>query len=72
MVYNNRSNFEQTTDLLQIDKSLLLESIPTAALVYHRSEDKVLLANKKFFELLGMRYGSLADQAISQIGPRLN
>ncbi|MEA4811951.1 MAG: ATP-binding protein [Anaerolineaceae bacterium] len=69
MVYNNRSNFEQTTDLLQIDKSLLLESIPTAALVYHRSEDKMLLANKKFFELLGMRYGSLADQAISQIIP---
>jgi two-component system sensor histidine kinase AtoS len=69
MAFSTRSNLDQRTDLLQIDQSLLLEAIPAAALVYHRTEDKVLLANQKFFSLLGWRHDSLTDQSINQIIP---
>ena len=69
MAFNPKSNFNQKTDLLQIDQALLLEAIPAAALVYHRAEDRVLLANQKFFALLGWRHDSLTDQSISQIIP---
>ncbi len=69
MAFNPRSNFDQRMDLFQIDQSLLLEAIPAAALVYNRAEDKVLLANQKFFSLLGWRHDSLTDQSISQIIP---
>jgi PAS domain S-box-containing protein len=69
MAFNPHINFDQRTDLLQIDQSLLLEAIPAAALVYNRVDDKVLLANQKFFSLLGWRHDSLTDQSISQIIP---
>ncbi len=69
MAFNTRINFDQRTDLLQIDQALLLEAIPAAALVYHRTEDKVLLANQKFFSLLGWRHDSLNEQSINQIIP---
>ena len=69
MAFSTRNNFDQKTDLLQIDQSLLLEAIPAAALVYYRTEDKVLLANQKLFSLLGWRHDSLSDQSLSQIIP---
>lgn len=66
----SRKNDEAIQDDLNVlDRSLILELLPSAALVYSRSSDKILGANQNFFNLTGFTPEALADLQLSALIP---
>ncbi|MFZ3069551.1 MAG: ATP-binding protein [Anaerolineaceae bacterium] len=56
-------------DLSVLDRSLILELIPFAALIYNRSNDLILAANKKFLELTSRDLGKLLELSLANLVP---
>jgi len=52
-----------------LDRSLILEMIPAAALVYRRNEDKILSANRKFFDLTAYKLETLKELSLYSLIP---
>ncbi len=56
-------------DFTLLDRSLILELIPAAALVYRRMDDKILSANRKFFDLTGFSFDALKELSLYTLIP---
>ena len=56
-------------DFTLLDRSLILELIPAAALVYLRTDDKILSANQKFFDLTGYTPEALKELSLRTLVP---
>ena len=67
--YSPKSPGDSHQDFTLLDRSLILEMIPAAALVYRRTNDKILSANRKFFELTSHTLGSLKELSLHSLIP---
>ena len=56
-------------DLSVLDRSLILELIPSAAIIYNRSDDIILAANKKFLELSSLDLAILLELSLANLIP---
>jgi len=56
-------------DFALLDRSLILELIPAAALVYRRTDDKILSANRKFFDLTSYTLEILRELSLYTLIP---
>lgn len=52
-----------------LDRSLILELIPAAALVYRRTDDKILNANRKFYDLTAFTPDTLKEISLYTLIP---
>lgn len=52
-----------------LDRSLILELIPAAALVYRRTDDKILSANRKFYDLTAFTADTLKEISLYTLIP---
>lgn len=56
-------------DFTLLDRSLILELIPAAALVYRRTDDQILSANRKFFDLTSFTLAALKELSLFSLIP---
>ena len=56
-------------DFTLLDRSLILELIPAAALVYRRTDDRILGANLKFFDLTAFTPDALSNLSLHSLIP---
>jgi PAS domain S-box-containing protein len=56
-------------DFTLLDRSLILELIPAAALVYRRTDDQILSANRKFFDLTGFTLDAIRELSLNTLVP---
>lgn len=56
-------------DFLLLDRSLILELIPAAAIVYRRTDDRILSANEKFFDLTAYQPEALNELSLLSLIP---
>lgn len=56
-------------DFTLLDRSLILDLIPAAALVYRRTDDQILSANRKFFDLTGFSFDALRELSLNTLIP---
>jgi len=56
-------------DFTLLDRSLILELIPAAALVYRRTDDKILSANRKFYDLTAFTADTLKEISLYTLIP---
>ena len=56
-------------DFTLLDRSLILELIPAAALVYRRTDDKILSANRKFYDLTAFTPDTLMEISLYTLIP---
>ena len=63
-----RLPFEPADDELQaLDFALILELVPSAALTYNRSNDKIIAANQKLRELTSFEASELAGKSLTAL-----
>lgn len=66
---NKKSPGESHQDFSLLDRSLILELIPAAALVYRRTDDQILSANRKFFDLTAFSLDTLKESSLHTLIP---
>jgi len=66
---NTKSPGDSHRDFSLLDRSLILELIPAAALVYRRTDDQILSANRKFFDLTAFTLGALKELSLNTLIP---
>ncbi len=66
---NTKSPGDSHQDFSLLDRSLILELIPAAALVYRRTDDRILSANRKFFDLTALTLDALQDLSLNTLIP---
>ena len=67
--HNSRSQGDSHQDFTLLDRSLILEMLPAAALVYRRTDDKILSANRKFFDLTAYTLDILKELSLYSLIP---
>ena len=67
--HNSRSQGDSHQDFTLLDRSLILEMLPAAALVYRRTDDKILSANRKFFDLTAYTLAILKELSLYSLIP---
>lgn len=67
--YSTKPPGDSHPDFSLLDRSLILELIPAAALVYRRTDDRILSANRKFFDLTGFTASVLAELSLRTLIP---
>jgi hypothetical protein len=68
---NTKSPGDSHQDFSLLDQSLILELIPAAALVYRRTDDQILSANRKFFDLTAFTLNALQDLSLNTLIPAI-
>ncbi len=66
---NKKSPGDSHQDFSLLDRSLILELIPAAALVYRRTDDQILSANRKFFDLTAFTLDALQELSLNTLIP---
>lgn len=67
--HGSRSSADSHQDFALLDRSLILELIPAAALVYRRTDNKILSANRKFFDLTSYTFDALRELSLFSLIP---
>lgn len=67
--HGTKSPADSHKDFTLLDRSLILELIPAAALVYRRTDDKILSANRKFFDLTAFTPDALQELSLFSLIP---
>ena len=67
--HSTKSSGDSHQDFTILDRSLILEMIPAAALVYRRTDDKILSANRKFFDLTAYTLEVLRELSLNTLIP---
>ena len=67
--HSMKSPGDSHKDFTLLDRSLILELIPAAALVYRRTDDKILSANRKFFDLTAFTIDTLQELSLFSLIP---
>lgn len=66
---STKSPGDSHPDFSLLDRSLILELIPAAALVYRRTDDQILSANRKFFDLTAFTHDTLKELSLNTLIP---
>ena len=66
---NTKTPGDSHQDFSLLERSLILELIPAAALVYRRTDDQILSANRKFFDLTAFTLDALQDLSLNTLIP---
>lgn len=67
--HNPKPTGDNHQDFTLLDRSLILEMLPAAALVYRRTDDKILGANQKFFNLTAYTLDVLTEISLYTLIP---
>ncbi|MEN6579596.1 MAG: ATP-binding protein [Anaerolineaceae bacterium] len=67
--HSTKSPGDSHQDFTLLDRSLILELIPAAALVYRRTDDKILSANRKFYDLTAFTPDTLKEISLYTLIP---
>lgn len=67
--HGSKSPGDAQQDFTLLDRSSILELIPAAALVYRRTDDKILSANRKFFDLTAYALDVLKELSLFSLIP---
>ncbi len=67
--YGSKPSGSANQDFAILDRSLILELISAAAIVYRRTDDKIISANRNFYDLTGFTQEMLCELSLRALIP---